>query len=161
LPGAGRYQPQFRQDASDGAGQALRPRLLLLNVITGDLALDTHEARMLAVTSAGFAPPVRFERYTRCIRALAPPSAREPLETLMKTVLKDSFVDGLLNQGRAEGRTEGRTELLLRLLGKRFGVPESIRGRVETCTDTAQINIWFDRAITATSLDEVFTELRR
>jgi hypothetical protein len=153
LPGAGRYQPQFRQDASDGAGQALRPRLLLLNVITGDLALDTHEARMLAVTSAGFAPPVRFERYTRCIRALAPPSAREPLETLMKTVLKDAFVDGLLNEGRAE--------MLLRLLGKRFGVPESIRGRVETCTDTAQINIWFDRAITATSLDEVFTELRR
>ena len=108
---------------------------------------------MLAVTSAGFAPPVRFERYTRCIRALAPPSAREPLETLMKTVLKDAFVDGLLNEGRAE--------MLLRLLGKRFGVPESIRGRVETCTDTAQINIWFDRAITATSLDEVFTELRR
>jgi hypothetical protein len=64
----------------------------------------------------------------------------------------DPFVDGLLNQGRAE--------MLLELLETRFSVPTSIRKRIEACTDTAQIKAWFERAISASSLDEVFAELR-
>lgn len=72
----------------------------------------------------------------------------------MKTVWKDDFVDGLLDQGRAEGRAE----MLLKLLGRNFTVPDDIRRRVETCTDIAVLETWFDRAISAESLDEVFAE---
>lgn len=78
----------------------------------------------------------------------------------MKTVLKDTFVDGLLDQGRAEGRVEGRAEMLLELLGLRFAVPAVIRTRVEACGDAECIKMWFDRAVTAASLDEVFAELQ-
>jgi hypothetical protein len=82
----------------------------------------------------------------------------------MRSELKNAFVDGLLDQGRAEGQAEGlaqgHIEMLLHLLGKRFTVPVSIRSRVMACTDTTQISTWFDRAITATSLDEVFAKLR-
>jgi hypothetical protein len=153
-------------------GARFAAELVLLNIITGDLPLDTHEKRMLAVTAIRFARPERFERYTRYIRALAPPSAREHLEALMKTELKDAFVDGLLDQGRAQGRVqgqaegraqgeaEGRAEMLLQLLGARFKLTGSIRDRVKACTDTTQIGTWFDRAITANSLDEVFARLQ-
>ena len=98
------------------------------------------------------APPERIRRYTGYLKALVPPSIREPLETMMKTVFKDPWVDGLLNQGRVE--------MLLELLKMRFSVPDDIRMRVEKCTDETQIKTWFRRVPSATSLDEVFAELR-
>lgn len=134
--------------------------LVLLRVITRDLTLGSHDARMFALAAVQSAPRERIARYTGYLKALAPPSVRQPLETLMKTVFKDAFVDGLLNQGRAEGGAETARKLLLQLLGKRFTVPDDIRRRIETCTDTPKMDTWFDRAITATSLDEVFAELR-
>ena len=88
----------------------------------------------------------------------------------MKLELKDAFIDGWieegLEKGRAEGLEKGREEgrldsarqMTLRLLEERFSVPEDIRKRVEKCTEVAKIDAWFDRAITAKSLDEVFAE---
>ena len=74
----------------------------------------------------------------------------------MKTVLKDAFVDGWLD----EGRLEKARQMTLQILCKRFSVSDDIRKRVETCTDMAMLDIWFDRAITAASIGEVFAELR-
>jgi len=144
--------------------------LVLLRVITRELDLGTHDARMFALAALRSAAPERIPRYTRYIKALVPPPVRQHLETLMKTVLKDTFVDGLLDQGRAEGRAEGhaegrvegraqgRAEMLLELLGLRFTVPAAVRTRVEACGDAERIRMWFDRAVTAASLDEVFAE---
>ncbi|MBO0805375.1 MAG: hypothetical protein J2P25_20135 [Nocardiopsaceae bacterium] len=70
----------------------------------------------------------------------------------MKTMWKDAFVDGLID----EGRLADAKEKLLRLLGKRFEVPAAVRYRVGECADIAMVNIWFDRAITAQSVDDVF-----
>lgn len=122
--------------------------LVLLRVITRELALTTHDTRMFALAAIQSAPRERVERYSKYIKELAPPSARKPLETLMKTVLKDAFVDGWLNRGRAE--------MLLALLEMRFSVPDDIRKRVEGCDDAEQIMTWFKRVPAAASLDEVF-----
>ncbi|MGH3171508.1 MAG: hypothetical protein ACRDN0_37315 [Trebonia sp.] len=130
------------------------PELTLLRIITGDLKLDTHDARMFALAAVKLAPLEHLERYTRYIKQLAPPSARQHLEILMKTIWKDAFVDGLLDQGRAEDARQK----LLQLLDRRFGVTDSIRERVEGCRDLAEINAWFDRAIDAKFLDEVFSD---
>jgi hypothetical protein len=73
----------------------------------------------------------------------------------MKPVWKDVFLDGLLVEGRLD---EGRKNVL-RLLEKRFGACDAVRGRVEGCLDIATIHLWFDRAITAKSVDEVFDDL--
>jgi hypothetical protein len=73
----------------------------------------------------------------------------------MKPVWKDVFVDGLLDEGRLD---EGRKNVL-HLLEKRFGASAAVRGRVEGCLDIATIDLWFDRAITAKSVDEVFGDL--
>jgi hypothetical protein len=84
------------------------------------------------------------------------------VEELVKTVIKDPFIAEGLAKGLAEGRTQGRAEgeaqLLLRYLDSRFTVPTPIRDRVTACTDTARLETWFDRALTAAALDEVFAE---
>jgi hypothetical protein len=87
----------------------------------------------------------------------------------MANVFKDEFVDGLLDQGRAEdeargraegearGRAEGEASMLLRvLLARGFEVPNDVRQRVQSCTDIAQLEAWGDRAVTATSLHDIF-----
>lgn len=73
----------------------------------------------------------------------------------MRIELKDDFIDGMIDQGHLRAARQ----MMLQLLGKRFSVPEDISKHVEECTDIATIDAWFDRAITATSLDEVFAEL--
>ena len=72
----------------------------------------------------------------------------------MATVFRDEFIDGLLDRGRAEGEAA----MLLRVLAARgFTVPDDVRQRVESCADIAQLEAWGDRAVTAKSLDEIFT----
>jgi hypothetical protein len=115
---------------------------------------------MFALAAIRSAAPERITRYTKYLKVLAPPSIRKDLETLMKTVLKDAFIDGWIEEGLKEGLKEGRAEMLLELLEARFGVPASTRKRIEACTDTAQIKAWFNRAVNAPSLDEVFAELQ-
>jgi hypothetical protein len=92
---------------------------------------------------------------------------------------RDDFIDGLLDQGRAEGidqgraegidqgraegidqgRAEGEAKMLLRVLAARgFAVPDDIRERVAGCTDTGQLEAWAGRAITASSITEIFSD---
>jgi hypothetical protein len=137
-------------------GVAFGPELTVLNALTGDLDLTTHDGRMLALVSIADAPADRRERYTRYVRAVIPPSARDALEELMKTVIKDEFLDGILAQGEAVGLVKGEARMLLRYLGSRFDVPTAIRERVTSCADTAQLEAWLDRAVAATTLDEIF-----
>jgi hypothetical protein len=139
-----------RTPGTPPVGGQFGAELVLLRIITREFTLNTHDERMFALAAVQSAPPARIARYTGYLKALAPQSVREPLETLMKTVFKDPWVDGLLNQGRAE--------MLLKLLETRFGVPAGIRERVEACDNADQINTWFERAISAPSIDEVFAE---
>jgi hypothetical protein len=132
-----------------GAGLPSSPRL----------KLDNHDARMFALAAIQSTPPARLARYTGYLKALAPPSIRRILETMMKTVFKDPWVDGLVTQGLEQGLKKGRAEMLLDLLEMRFSVPDDIREQVETCADTTQIKTWFRRAFSAASLDGVFAEL--
>jgi hypothetical protein len=128
-------------------------QLTMLNIITGDLDLTNHEARMFALRTIADGPAELRPGYTRLIRALTPEAARASLEELMKTVLKDDFVDGLLDQGRAEG--EGR--IVLRILAARgLPVTDQIRDRITACTDTDRLEAWADRAVTADSIEEIF-----
>ena len=141
-------------------GVAFGPELAVLNVLTGDLDLTTHEGRMLALVSIASAAPERRERYTRFIRAVIPRSARDALEELLKTVIKDEFLDGIPAQGEAvglvKGEARGEARMLLRYLGIRFEVPPAVREQVTSCADTAQLEEWFDRAVSAATLDEIF-----
>jgi hypothetical protein len=159
-------------------GARFGAELVLLRIITGELTLGTHDARMFALNAIRSARPERLARYTKYLKALVPPSVRESLEMLMRIELKDAFVDGLIKEGLdkglteglaeglaegrakglAEGRAQGRAEMLLEFLDTRFSVPADMRERVEECTDAEQITAWFRRALHAASLEEVFAE---
>jgi hypothetical protein len=83
--------------------------------------------------------------------------------------LKDDFVERYKEEGRAEGRAEalaaldrvkaeGGADMLLRVLAARgFDVPGHVRERVLSCTDLGQLESWGDKAVTAASLDDVFS----
>lgn len=144
-------------------GGRFAAELVLLRIVTGELNLGTRGERMFALAAIKSAPPERRLRYSRYIRALAPARARKPLEELMRTFPRDDFIDGMIEQGLQQGAQQGALrkarQLLLQLLDERFGVPVDVRERIEACGDVAEVDTWFTRAITATSLDEVFTEL--
>jgi predicted transposase/invertase (TIGR01784 family) len=68
----------------------------------------------------------------------------------------------LIEQSRQEGRQEGREEgevlLLRRLLTRRFGpLPDHRAAQLDTASQ-AQIEGWFDRAVDAARLDDVFRQ---
>ena len=70
-----------------------------------------------------------------------------------------SVYDEMRAEGRADGKIEGKIENLFKLLAHRnLGLDEPLRGRVLACTDEAQLERWFDRALTATNLGDVFAE---
>ena len=153
------------------------PQLTMLSILTGDLDLTDHAARLLALLAIAKAPDELVAGYTRLLLALVPKPARASLEEVMMTHLKDDFVDGWINegltQGRAQGLTEGRAQgltegltegraqgeahMLLRAMAVRgLTVPEDIRLRVTECEDPAQLEMWFDLAMTAATVDEIF-----
>ncbi|MFI9507730.1 hypothetical protein [Nocardia sp. NPDC052566] len=60
-----------------------------------------------------------------------------------------------MNQGRAEMRAADA----LRVLSRRgIAVSEETRSRISATTDLELLERWFDRAITATTSDELFAD---
>jgi hypothetical protein len=60
-------------------------------------------------------------------------------------------------EGKAKGLAEGEIEALLTVLDARgLTVSGEARARITSCTDLAQVEEWIRRAVTATSLDDLF-----
>ena len=116
-------------------GGRFAAELVLLRIITGELNLGRHDERMFALAAINSAPPARRLRYSRYIEALAPPSARKPLEELMRTFPRSDFIDGMIDQGALQKARQ----MTLQLLRERFGVPDDVRERIETCADAAKV----------------------
>ncbi|MGW2705246.1 hypothetical protein [Streptomyces sp. NPDC001340] len=67
-----------------------------------------------------------------------------------------------LAKGMAQGKSKGKAEAVLRLLERRgIAISDGTRDYVTSCDDLDLLNVWFDRAITATTTAEVFAEQRR
>jgi hypothetical protein len=60
-------------------------------------------------------------------------------------------------RGRAKGRAEGEARLLVRLLTLKFGpLPGTVRAHIDGASPE-QLEIWADRVLSATTLDEVLS----
>lgn len=67
------------------------------------------------------------------------------------------LLEAELAKGIAKGRIEGRIEALIGVLERRgLTLDQDQRVRIATCTDTAVLSLWLDRAFTARTADEVF-----
>jgi hypothetical protein len=93
---------------------------------------------------------------TAIILRLASDAARQILEAMMTTSeYEKTFVERIHDQGIAEGKAEA----VLRLLDVRgVTLTREQRDQVTACTDAAQLDLWFDRAITASTDAEVFAD---
>ena len=79
--------------------------------------------------------------------------------------MRETFFDKLKREGREQGREQGRIqgkqETLSRLIQIRFGeLPQKVVDKVRTIGSEEELSILFDKAITASSLDELGLELR-
>ncbi|MFC7261066.1 hypothetical protein [Streptomyces lutosisoli] len=69
------------------------------------------------------------------------------------------LAEEIRDEGRAEGRAEGKAGAILRVLDRRgIDVSDEDRERIASCDDLDMLDLWLDRAITATSASEVFVE---
>ena len=69
------------------------------------------------------------------------------------------FKSSLAEELRDEGRAKAKAEDGLRILDRRgIEISDTDRARVTSCDDLDLLNLWFDRAITATSTPDVFTQ---
>jgi hypothetical protein len=85
------------------------------------------------------------------IAALVGPEQETAMQTFYEMVVQEGFEDGL-----ERGIEKGQRTMLLRLLGRRFGtVPAQITAQVATAAPS-EVERWFDRALDAASLDDVF-----
>jgi hypothetical protein len=79
----------------------------------------------------------------------------ERIEEWNRKLAEDNLQKGR-QEGLLEGRREGEAQALLRLLEKKFGaLPKRAQSRIAKA-ELTRLSEWFDRAVTAERLDEVF-----
>jgi hypothetical protein len=142
------------------------PYLTVFAASMGGIDLESRPgARQVldAMASPEISDADRF-RMTTIILRLASDAARRLLEAMMTTSeYEKTFVERIHDQGIAEGEAKGeargKAEAVLKLLDARHLVPSGEqRQQVASCTDTLQLDRWFDRAITAGTAAEVFAD---
>lgn len=78
-------------------------------------------------------------------------------ETPNERMLREAFEQRFGGPIEARGEIRGEAKILLRVLAARkLQVDEAIRARILSCTDTATLELWSDRAAVANSIEEVF-----
>jgi hypothetical protein len=85
----------------------------------------------------------------------------------MGITYKSKFVDGWYQQGRAAGEAEGiaqgeakrgATDILRILKSRGLSPTRAQRELIESCENLGQLDTWFDRALTATTVAMVFED---
>ena len=111
---------------------------------------------------------------------MAPPRTRRLLEETVTVYISEnsSWLQGLSRKyraegreegfaegqekGRAEGRVEGEAVSVLSVLRFRgIEVPEARERQIKACTDLAQLELWLERAVSATCIDDLFDDTSR
>jgi hypothetical protein len=101
---------------------------------------------------------------TTIILVRASESARRLLEGLMSTMeWKSDFIESFVEQGLEQGREQGlarakREDVLKALDLRRLQPTKEQRARVDASADLAQLDLWFERSLNATTAAEVFTD---
>ena len=95
---------------------------------------------------------------TTIILVRASETARRLLEGLMSTMeWKSDFVESFVEQGLEQGHVQTKREDVLKVLDLRcLGPTKEQRARVDSSTDLAQLDLWFERSLTAKTAAEVF-----
>lgn len=133
------------------------------NLSTPDAGLALPDTQSYVLEQLARTDPKHQASYASSVLQIASEAARHAMEESMQTKYRTTLVDRLLDEGKAEGRTEGivqgEADMFLHILGARgFDVPASVSASVRDCANPELLETWASRAISATTLDEVFAE---
>ncbi len=103
------------------------------------------------------------DRLTAKVAVAWPDGGEENMNAMFQAVLKEGKAEGMATglakgkaEGRVEGRVEGKAETFLRQARSKYRrVPKNRAAQVRAAS-VPQLDIWLDRILTATSLNEVF-----
>jgi hypothetical protein len=125
-----------------------------------DMASEPGARRVLDAMASPAVTDADRLRMTAIILRLASDAARQILEAMMTTSeYEKTFIERIHDEGIAEGEARGEAKALLRLLDARGLAPsQEQRHLVASSSDPAQLDLWFDRAITARTAAEVFAD---
>ena len=150
------------------------PELALLSALAHGNEEGGLDIVLAALASAAGLDETRSALYADLIMASLQEAIAKELENMVlagKYELQSDFAKKYFAQGEAEGeakgeakgraeRAEGEARLLIKMLDSKEGIEltEVLRQRILECTDIDLIERWFERALTATSLDDIFSE---
>jgi hypothetical protein len=125
-----------------------------------DMASEPGARRVLDAMASPSVTDADRLRMTAIILNLASDAARQLLEAMMTTSkYEKTFIERIHDEGIAEGEARGEAKAVLRLLDAReIALSPEQRERVASSTDSAQLDRWFDRAVTARTAAEVFAD---
>jgi hypothetical protein len=144
--------------------------ILAASMGAGDLTTDSGRQAVLdAIRDTGSDVPLARTLIT-IILAVASDAARVELEALMQTSeYKNDFLDGIEARaaargealgearGEARGQARGEAKALVRVLNARkIELTSEQQELIGSCMDSDQLDLWLDRALVATSADELF-----
>lgn len=127
---------------------------------------DIEEVLEALMTVLAKIPVDQAQGYAGVLDEVLPVQAREILERLMATGthefqrMNERIYSRGLSEGEARGEARGelkrQRQMTVALLAIRgIGTPEAVE-RIESCDDIDALTIWFTRAATATTAEEIF-----
>ena len=133
--------------------ERVAPLAPLFETVMTALGIDDVQALWTYVISA-------FEPDSP-LRGILVDAASQELQSMYATIYDEAIGKGRI-EGERKGKLEGERQMLLRLVDKRgLALTETQRERLLACTDEAQLQAWFDRALTADDVDAIFDGARR
>ena len=147
-----------------GVGSA-SPYPAIFAAFMGAMNLEEDEgvrAFLTAVRESGGAGAADRKRLSTIMLNLASDAARRRLEMMMTTMeWKSDFIEGFvqegLQKGMQQGEVKGKSEDVLKIIDSRtIKVTAEQREQVTSCSDIAQLDEWFDSALTAETAADIF-----
>lgn len=154
---------------TDPRQAAARPELAAMAVMVHGRDRPVVQTFMAALE---FVKPEHAPQYYEYAYRMAAPAVRRILEEIMASTTwpvyspfarehygrgKDDGREEGRVEGRVEGRAEGEADAVLRVLAVRgIETPEDARARIRACADQRQLDTWLERAVTATSITDLF-----
>jgi hypothetical protein len=155
-----------------GVGSA-SPYLAIFAAFMGAMNLEEDQgarAFLTAVRESGAGVADR-KRLSTIMLNLASDAARRRLETMMTTMeWKSDFIEGFvqeglqkgIQQGLQQGEVKAKSEDVLKVIDSRaINLTAEQREQVTSCTDIAQLDEWFDSALTADTAADIFKSQRK
>jgi hypothetical protein len=136
---------------------AARPELAAMSVMVHGRNREVVEAFVRALKPAKLEHAPQYYEYAYL---MATPAIRRILEEIMSSSpwpVYSPFAREHFGRGKAEGLAEGEALTILKVLAARqIEVPDDVRARIRGCADQRQLDTWLDRAIVATSVNDLF-----